>query len=363
MEDFADPHISHNIQKLRYEHYLKLLKESVHDIRELIKSHHLHRPSEYHINISPCYQQPSFTYRPLNIENSKYPYKHRMILQKTLSTFELPKTLSKKHKKPSESQTSLQCDSPETSYKKNFTKYKDLQSQNYKAIQKAQIKAQQDLSKHSQKQMIDHLKREKSLEDLKRQQAKQRDEIFQRKCEEIQNRKLKIEEGLETDIVDKLQRYEDKIKKSEKIHSYAIKAKVEKARGFKEIAEVVQKNIEDKKKSDELEVFRRLVEKHDNVMMHRERIGELTQRSMLEKREKFEKQRVGAMEKIRKSQEEFIERTKSTEILYLNAQEINNNKKNRIQEEMLLRRERKKQKDLECLTKIQRAKRKFVTPT
>lgn len=286
-----------------------------------------------------------------------------MILQKTLSTFELPKNLSKKHLNPSESQEILPHDSPQKSLKQNFTKFKDLQSQNYKAIQKAQIQAQHNLSIYSEKQMIDHLKREKSIEIFKRHQAKQRDEIFQRKCEEIQNRKLKNEEGLESDIVEKLQRFEDKIKKSEKIHSHAIKAKVEKARGFRGIAESVHRNIEDKKKSEEFEVFKRLVEKHDNVMMHRDRIEELTQRSILEKKEKFEKQRVGAMEKIKKSEEDFIERTKSTEVMYLNAQEIVNNRKIKIQDEMLLRRERKKQKDLECLTKIQRAKRKFVTPT
>jgi len=126
---------------------------------------------------------------------------------------------------------------------------------------------------------------------------------------------------------------------------------------------MVQKNIVERKKSQEVEVFQRLVEKHENVKLHRDRIEEQIQREIAEKKEKFEKQRIEAIGKIKRAEEEYVQKSRSTEKMYLNAQQAVNERKFQIKHEMVLRRELKKIKDMECSIKIQRAKRRFVTGT
>lgn len=332
------------------------------DIRDIVKNNNTNKSAEYTYNNNPNGQQPSFTFRPNNTQNSKYPFKHRALLQQSLSVFELPQNTSQKQLKPSDSYKSLQSASPlHPSTKKNLQKFKELQSKNFKSLQKSQVKAQKDLQTFTEKQMTDHLKREQSLEDLKKLKLKQQDESFQRKYDEIQSRKLKNEQGQEDDIIVKLQNFETKIKNSEKNYDKALKAKIGKTQKFREISEIVQKNIEERKKSYELEVFQRLVDKHENVKLHRDRIEEQIRRGIVEKKEKFEKQRIEAMGKIKKAEEDYVQKSRSMEKMYLSAELAVSERKFKIQHEMILRRELKKIKDMECSIKIQRAKRRFVT--
>lgn len=243
--------------------------------------------------------------------------------------------------------------------KEKLKHFKELQEVNFKKIKNEMAQSQKQLFIKTEKIMENHMKREKSLEEFQKKRAREKEEKFQRKLEEVQFRKMLNEASFEEDINEKLSCYENKIKKSEEIYKEAIQEKVKKALKFKEKAEIAQKKLQNMKKQNEVEVVQKLVEKHENVKLHRERIDERIQQLAQTKRERFDKQRFEALEKIRKAELEYLRKSKSAEINIMNAQKVVSERKAKLMDDMNLRKELKRLKDIECLIKIKRAKKRL----
>ena len=261
---------------------------------------------------------------------------------------------------PSDHDQSSETPNPKN-IKEKLKYLKELQEENLKKIKNEMAQSQKQLLIKTEKIMENHTKREKSLEEVQKKRAMDKEEKFQRKLEEVQFRKMVNEASLEEDINEKLSCYENKIKKSEEIYKEAIQEKVKKALKFREKAEIAQKKLQNMKKQNEVEVVQKLVEKHENVKLHRERIDEKIQQLAQTKRERFDRQRIEALEKIRKAELEFIRKSKSAEINLINAQKLVSEKKAKLMIDMNLRKELKRLKDIECLIKLKRAKKRLET--
>ena len=140
----------------------------------------------------------------------------------------------------------------------------------------------------------------------------------------------------------------------------AIKEKIDKALRFKENSERVLKRQEESRKSNEFEVFKRLVEKHENVMNKKEIIDERIQKNLEQKKETFERRRMVALEKIRKSESDLKSKYKNSEKKFREFEKILNERQERIRLELAMKNEEKNLKNFEGLLKVKRAKRKYV---
>lgn len=243
--------------------------------------------------------------------------------------------------------------------KEKLKHFKELQEENLRKIKSDLAQSQKKLYIKTEKMMEDHIKREKSLEELQRIRARDKEEIFQKKLEEIQFRKMVNEASFEEDINEKLSCFENKIKKSEEIHKEALQEKVKKSLKFKEKSDKAQKKLQKLNKLNEVEVVQKLVDKHENVKLMKEKIDEKIQQLAQMKREKFDKQRLEALEKIRKAELEFIRKSRSVEVNIINVQKVVSERKAKLMVDMNWRKELKRLKDIECLIKIKREKKKL----
>ena len=243
--------------------------------------------------------------------------------------------------------------------KEKLKHFRELQEENLKKIKNELAQSQKKLFIKTEKMMENHTKREKSLEELQKLRARDKEESFQKRLEVVQFRKMVNEASLEEDINEKLSCFENKIKKSEEIYKEALQEKVKKTLKFKEKLEKAQKKLQKQKKLNEVEVVQKLVDKHENVKFIKEKIDEKIQQLAQTKREKFERQRLEALEKIRKAELEFIRKSKSVEVNIMNVQKVVSDRKAQIMVDMNWRKELKRLKDVECLIKIKRAKKRL----
>ena len=162
-------------------------------------------------------------------------------------------------------------------------------------------------------------------------------------------------------IAMKLEKFDSKIQRSEENHQKAIKSMLEaKREKFQEFIDKTNLNKEEIKKNEHENYFKRIVEKHELVNKHREKNEEELNRKLSKRKEVFDKKRHEAMERIKKIEEEFIFKSRSTEKDFIRAQKNFSERQSKVSDEMMYRKEMKRLKDLECLIKVQRAKRKFV---
>jgi hypothetical protein len=189
---------------------------------------------------------------------------------------------------------------------------------------------------------------------------KMKEEQYQKKYEEIQGKKMTQDQMFEDAIALKLEKFQNKIQKSEEIHVEAIQEKVGRTLKFQDQFERVQSRLENLRKSNEVELLKKLVDKHEVVKQHRERTEEEINKKLSKRKEIFDKKRNEALERIRKVEQDFILKSRSTEKDYVRAQKNFSERQSRVNEEMMFRKEMKRLKDLECLIKVQRAKRRFV---
>ena len=288
---------------------------------------------------------------------SKFSFKQKAILMSTLSSFEPEKTPKSKP---------LAGNMPHTHDKKSlkdkFKVFKEKQLQNFKKLQKNQKKSQIELSHQMMKVMKEHIDRELMIDQNKRIQAREREENYQKKQSEIQERKIKAEEVMENDIIMKLEKFEGKKHISEGLHNEFIKEKLDNLLKLREATGVFLKH-QDLKKSNEAVQLKKMFDKHQLVKLARDRIDERINKLAMDKKEEFEKKHSQALEKLRNTESEFYLKSKGTEKKIMISQKIISERKEKMHEKLAKNQELKRLKDYEGMIKIQRAKRKFVKIT
>ena len=285
-------------------------------------------------------------------------YKKKEILKKTIFSFEdekLPQTPQMK-----KIQSSPNLNDQKTNLMEKFKKFKEKQMENLETLKKSQKKVQMELSSKITKSMRDHIIREQQIEEEKKIQAKEKEEKYQKKYEEIRKRKQKQEENMEPEIIAKLEKFNQKIQKSKELHRKKIKEKIDKTLKLRETSEIVLKNLEERKKVNEVEILKKIIENQESVKSARDRIDERIQNLALSKKELFEKRRATALQKIKRAESDFFLKTKYAERKFLDSQQAISLRKEKMQHDMLIKQELKRLKDYEGLIKVQRAKRIFV---
>lgn len=353
------------IQKLRFDHYSTTLRNTVNDIRNLLKKRHASlRPSDSKALAMISYEDATYGFnKNLNPEANKFPYKQKELLMKTLTSFDLIKSAKKdkiKTGKQAKSDINLTSIENKKNYKEMFKKCRNLQVANLQSLKKDQIQSQLELYKKSIQSLKEHTDREKYNEDYKRKLIKDREEMYLKKKEDIDMKKYQNEHALEGEIAERLQKFESKIHKSEEIRFGAIKEKVTKTLKLREASERVENRFEDMKKSNEIELFNKLIDKQNKVKTARERIEEENFKKILRAKEKFDKRHNQALERVKSTENDLVYKSKKFENQLMASQKIVFERKQKLTEEFEMKKELKKLKDYDSMLKIQRAKRRFV---
>lgn len=349
-EDFGGPGVPYEIQELRYEHHLKLIKETTLEIRSLLKARH--------ITILPQNSKTSVVL-PSAISNKninelqKFSYKQRALIMESLSVFEDPK---QELRKKNNSEANLHT----YGLKEKFKVFQKKQAQKIKEIQKEQMRFQMQLGSKISSSMKIHTEKEKMIEEQKKMQAREKEENYQRKFEEIQERKIMAEEAMESEIIEKLEKIQEKIQKSEELHREALREKIGKTMKLRKISETVARNQEEMMKSNNFEVLQKLVDKQELVKSARGRIEERISKLSESKKEAFEKRRSQALLKIKQTEKDFFLKAKQTEVKILQAERAIFERKSSFNRRLALQQEEKRLKNSDALIKVQRAKRRFV---
>ena len=335
-----------------------MVRKAINDIKDLQKQRHVTIfPTESKHTLLN-YTQGSQSHK--NIPDlKKIPIKQQIILRNTLSSFNNPQKSERRPKKPKHSDDEYNTE-VKKNYKEAFKKCRGLQEVHYKDIQKNQLNSQKILGDQFSKSMKEHIEREMNNDKAKRLEAKRKEEMYQKRYEEIQYKKMMQEQMFEDAIAMKLEKFDNKIQKSDEVRTEVIHERIERTLKLRENFEKAQKNYEERKRTNEVEVLKKLVDKHDVVKKHRERNEEEIQRKAAKRREKFEKLKSSALEKIKKADENFIVFSRKNEKNLIRAQQNVETRLQKMNEEMLYRKEMKRLKDIECLIKVQRAKRRFV---
>lgn len=365
LEDFAGFNVTPEIQKLRYEHYTKLLKNTVNEIRDILKKRHVTMlPGEYKATATASIEEVTYeSNKVISQEFNRFPPKQREILINTLTSFDLiklPKKDKPKPLKPNKSEKDLNPVMSKKNYKEMFKKHQDLQIMNMNNLKSEQKKFQIDLYNKTAKSMKEHEMREKLHEDFKKILAKEREEMYMKKKESIDMRKLSSEQMTDNDIVQRLERFDKKIHKSEELRIEAIKNKIQKTVKLREASERVEMRYKDKSKSNELELFNKLVDKQNKVKTARERNEEKIHDKMQKTKEEFEKRHNVALERIKSAENDLFYNAKKMENQMRASQKVVQDRKKKMSEDFQMKKELNKLKDYECLLKVQRAKRRFV---
>ncbi|OMJ68076.1 hypothetical protein SteCoe_34575 [Stentor coeruleus] len=382
LEDFAGFNVTPEIQKLRYEHYAKLLKNTVNEIRELLKKRHASMlPGEYKVTTTESVEEVTYeSNKNISQELNRFPPKQREILINTLTSFDLiklPKKEKPKALKQNKSEKNLDSVTNKKNYKEMFKKHQDLQIMNINSLKKEQKQLQIDLYNKTAKSMKEHELREKNYENFRKILAKEREEMHIKKKESIDmrklsfeqlsdndiaqrlERKLSFEQLSDNDIAQRLERFDKKIHKSEELRIEAIMNKIQKTVTLREASERVEMRYKEKSKSNELELFNKLVDKQNKVKTARERNEEKIHNKMQKTKEEFEKRHQIALERIRSAENDLLYNAKKMENQMKASQKIVQDRKKKLYEDFEIKKELNKLKDYECLLKVQRAKRKF----
>ena len=347
---------------MRYEHYVKLLKATVTEIRELIKTRHITLiPQESKVTSSTLVlPQVSSNKNPNDLK--RFPCKQRALLLSTLSCFDAEKVSRSEKFEKNNSEPNLLSNQRGNTLKEQFEAHKKKQLQNLKEIKMTQWKFQVQLSRKISESMKKHTDKEQLIEEEKNMNAKEKEDIYQRKLEEIRDRKNRVEAAMETDIITKLERFDQKVQKSEELHSKSIKNQVDRTLKLRKIPENLLKHQEKMMRTGEFDVLQRMVDKHEIVKSARDRIMERIEKESQRKKEEFEKKRSEALIKIKQSQKDFYLKSKNTELKLLAADRLLSDRKSDFHHKLAIQQEENRLKGIESSLKVTRAKRRHVIP-
>ncbi|CAG9318077.1 unnamed protein product [Blepharisma stoltei] len=374
LEDFAEPGLSQEFQSLRYDHYTNRLLDTAQKIRNFIKSHYNSLQSHIRHSSAPESQRSqSATFSQENSQTFRAATAYQNEAEKLNQIKEKNKELilswiptnfldnSPEKSKSSESGRKIKkfTSQKHEVYLEHLKKFKEQQLAASKAIKAKEIKMQKELSNRLIKSMSEHGLREKLAEEEKKRKIKEREEIFKKKQEEIKHDKEMKEDGMEMEIKNKLNQFQWKIMKSEETHEAEIKKKLDILARHKEMAEIVAKNQEFLKRSQEMEVLCKIINKQESVKERRIQIKRKYLDEIKNRRHKSESKRQKAIERL-KSQEKQLENNSTVLEKQLNAtQQLISQKLSENEKELKLRQELQRLKNEDSNLEVLRSKRKF----
>lgn len=335
---------------MRFDFYTAQLKKTVADIKETLK-----KPTtlKIPITITPTESE--------NKEQRKSPLPKAKEIDPTLVTYKQKQFLQENFRDKPDARLKTIKSQPgiEESKSNKFKEYTERQKEKFKELQRTQLQSQRKLSENLLKSINGHTSKEYLTKDPnKKGHLHVRIQSHQSSMKESPEDR---EYWLESSIQARLSKYDQKIQKSEEIYEAEMRKKREKITKLKEACDNAAKNLQKMKKFDEVELFYKIYEKQKKVKEARMKIEDRIHQIAENKKEQFEKQREVAIDKMRKSEQELLQKSKTLEKRIMNSQKIVQERKDQMLRDMIIKQEEQKLRLQEKLNGVKRAKRKFVS--
>ncbi|OMJ73568.1 hypothetical protein SteCoe_27697 [Stentor coeruleus] len=346
--DFSGLRITKEIQQMRFDFYTAQLKKTVADIKETLK-----KPTTFKIPIIITPNESE------NKEQRKSPLPILKEIDPTLVTYKQKQFLQENFgDKPDPRLKTIKSQPVIEETKSNkFKEYTERQKDKFKELKRTQLQSQRKLSEN----LLRSTKGQTSKDHFTKDQTKKK-KLHVR----IQSHQSSMKESsddreywLESSIQARLSKFDQKIQKSEEVYEAQMRKKREKITKLKEACDNAAKNLQKMKKFDEVELFYKIYEKQKKVKEARMKIEDRIHQIAENKKEQFEKQREIAIDKMRKSEQELLQKSKTLEKRIMNTQKIVQERKDQILRDMIIKQEEQKLKLQEKLNGVKRAKRKF----
>ncbi|CAG9333913.1 unnamed protein product [Blepharisma stoltei] len=374
LEDFADPRVTPEIQQLRFEYYTNKLKETVKRIRDILKDRtmtiirrnslpDLHQ-SHNSNSISTERTTPKFQDLARAEEDrlNKLKEKQKKMLITTLSMLEKIDEVEKpiKNKRKSSSPILSPHDMNKSlKFKEKIESFKKIQEEKFKEKKKEQMQKQKNLYEKIIIDMKNHSEREQIIEQQKKEAAKERDEALKRKQEEIKAVKEGEEIMNEHRIQEELDLMQEKIMKSEEKYVNEREQKLSKTLGLRKFWDLVLGNLDKLKQTHEVEDVLKLIEKQEKVKKRREKIQKKLEEEVNKRREKMEARKRAAQVKVANDEKELYKKVNYLEKRLTASQKNLAMKQDEWKKEVMLRKELQRLKELDGITKVERANRRL----
>lgn len=374
MDDFAAPHVTADIQNLRYTYHRKKLAETVKKIKYQIREERQRRQANTSESLtvkalkSPAaVSHAQFTRSAsladfMQFEQKKLTQAKEKYKQRILTVLEKSLPIPTKPLKPEAAESLEESRLSEQLQKRHeeIEQRRQRHAQKLEEIQKSREEAQSQMLRSISKSMREHEERGRKFEEEKRNLIRARARSFQEKQMDIQ-RKLS-ERDMETDnkLQEKLTEIEERIHKNRKLHLEVVKEKAEKAAKSLVKAEVKSGQFGSQKASEELERIKQYISAQQQAKTRKYELTSVQLSKFEESRKKVEEKMAHIRELQQKEKQEEEKQKRRLELKMSTASQVLANKQRDWAKELELRLEMQRLMDEDKRTKVERAQRRFV---
>ncbi|CAG9324371.1 unnamed protein product [Blepharisma stoltei] len=375
LEDFADARVTSEVQQLRFEYYSKKLKETVKRIRDVLKDRTMTIIKQNSLpDLPQTYNSVSLSTERVTprlqdiakaeeerLNKLKEMQKQKLI--NTLAWLEKVDEAEKSFTSPKSASSPRLSPGPSTTkslkYKAKIESFKKIQQEKFKEKRKEQAEKQKNLYNKIIMDMKFHSEREKLIEQQKKEIAKEKDEALKRKQEEIKAIKEGEEILNEHIIQEQLDSLQSRIMKSEEKYATERQNKLSKTLGLRKFWDHVLGNLDRLKQTHEVEDVLKLIAKQEKVKKRREQIRQKLEEEVNIRREKMEKRKNAAHTKVANDEKELYKKVHYLEKRLTTSQKNLESKQEEWKKEVMLRKELQRLKELDGVTKVERANRRL----
>lgn len=376
LADFAGPHVTPEIQQVRYEYHTHKLTETVKQIKHRMKEERMRQtlgsagaslPSLRSLNSKGNVKSATLSHflqqedGKLNRLKEEQKTKIAQALASLKSTKDSPKPTPAEAKAKAAAAEILQEQLEKR--REALEKRKKRHEEKLEMIQQMRKDKEKELVRTLKRNMQSHAERERRQEENKAKEIRARALSLELKLSQAAEKNVSRESALERIIPNKLNEIEDKISQKRQLHSERIQQRIEAAAKWVSRAETRQMQQGAMKEEVAVERIRQYARDQREA---RERKQELTK----EQQEKFKKEKekielkLGKIREMQKKQkqEEFV-RMKEVEKRMKNSNRVIESKQKEWTKQLEIRQELQRLHDEDKRTKVERAQRRYVRGT
>ena len=377
LDDFAGPHISSDIQNLRYTYHRKKLAETVKKLKYQIREDRQRQGNaSSQISAKPP-KSPMSAKKPeleksksladfLLYEQSKLTQAKEKYKKKIVNMLErsLPSPVNKKT--PPEIPEGELTRKDQLLKEQLDKKHEEIEqrrqrhAEKLQEIQKNKETLQREMFRNISKSMREHEERGRKLEMEKRELLNARAKSMQEKQMNVQRKMSEKETEIDRKLQEKLMEIEEKIKKNRQLHLEAVKERAEKATKSLVKAELKSNKLESLKAENELERIKQYISAQQQAQSRKHEITSSQLEKFEESRKKVEEKMGHIRELQLKEKQEESKQINRLEKKMQTASQVLAQRQRDWSKELELRLEMQRLMDEDKRTKVERAQRRFV---
>jgi hypothetical protein len=373
LDDFAAPHVSADIQNLRFTYHRKKLAETIKKIKYQIREDRQRKATTGESLTVKALKSPSgvslshFTRSAsladfLQLEQQKLTQAKQKYKQRILTVLDksLPNPTKLVKPEPTGSLEESRLDEQLQKRHDEIEQRRQRHAQKLEEIQKNREEVQRQMFRNITKSMREHEARGRKLEEEKKSLIRARAKSFQEKQLEIQRKLSERELEIENNLQEKLAEIEDKISKNRKLHLEIVREKAEKASKSLEKSEVKSGQFGSVKASEELERIKQYISAQQQAKARKYEITSVQLSKFEESRKKAEEKMAHIRELQLKEKQEEDKQKRRLEKKMNTASQVLATKQRDWARELELRLEMQRLMDEDKRSKVERAQRRFV---